>query len=118
MPFTSYELNFLYALLITVTIESAVVYLLMGYAFNTKLASKDAFMAGVLPSATTLPYAWFVAPYFLGYNYAIYLWVSEISVFIVEVFILAYLLKIDYKKATILSLVANLASWGIGGLFW
>ncbi len=113
-----YEKNFLYALLITVTIESAVVYLLMRYLFNIKLASKDAFMAGVLPSLATLPYAWFVAPMFLGNNYTLYLWVSEISGFIVEVFILAYLLKIDYKKATILSFVANLASWSIGGLFW
>ena len=114
----SYELNFLYSLLITVTIESAVVYLLMRYAFNIKLTSKDIIMAGVLPSFATLPYVWFVAPYFLGENYTLYLWVSEVSVFIVEVFILAYLLKIGYKKATLLSLVANAASWGIGKVFW
>lgn len=113
---TVHEINFLYALLVTLLIEGLVVYLLLQYYFKSELGRKDMFMAMVVPSFATLPYVWFVFPYFLIENYTVYLWVSEIFVLIVEMFILLSLLKFTLKNAFLLAFISNMASYFLGSL--
>jgi hypothetical protein len=64
-------------------------------------------------SFATLPYVWFVLPVLIKPGLT-YILISEISVTIIESIVIAGLLKIDYKKALILSVLCNLTSFGIG----
>lgn len=111
-----HEINFLSSLLVTLFIEGVVVFLLLYYYFKSELGKKDIFMAMVLPTFATLPYVWFVFPYFLIENYTVYLWVSEIFVLIVEMFVLSYLLKFTLKNAFLLAFIANTTSYFLGSL--
>jgi len=110
----SLEINFIYSLLLTLLIEGVVIYLLLTYYFKSKLSKKDIFVAMVLPSFTTLPYVWFLLPYFLMENYTVYLWVSESFVLIIELLMLSYLLKFTLKNAFLLAFIANGASYFLG----
>ena len=109
-----YEIDFIYSLIITVLIEWVIIYLIVSYFFKIKLTKSDILVIGVLPSFLTLPYVWFIFPFFFNENYTMYLWVSESFVLIVEMFILSYFLKLTLKNGLLLSFVANLASYYIG----
>ena len=83
-----YEIDFLYALALTVSIEAGIIYALLYYFNREKIGLRNILLAGVLPSFATLPYLWFIFPLFFIGNHTLYLFVGEFSVTLVEAFIL------------------------------
>lgn len=111
-----YEFSFLKALLLTIVIETAVLFALYYTVFkNEKPANWLLLLTGVVTTMATLPYLWFIIPLFvhskLWYNL-----VCESSAVIVESVIIVGLLRVKYPKALIISLACNMVSYGIGWL--
>jgi hypothetical protein len=114
----SYEVNFLIALFWTVAIETLTILLLLKIFFRSgKFGSVEILYAGVLPSMATLPYVWFVFPYFLA-NHRLYMLSVESFAVIVESFILSFILKVGLRQASLLSLAANTCSFLFGFLLF
>lgn len=61
----------------------------------------------------TLPYVWFIFPYFIS-NRHIYLISVEVFAVIVESFIIAFIFRIDLKQGFLISFVANMISATLG----
>ncbi len=112
-----YEIDFLYALASTVFIEAVVIYVLFYFFDRDKIGVKNFLLAGVLPSFSTLPYLWFVLPFFFIGSHFLYVVVGEFSVTLVEAFILFAVLEITLLRAFIYSVIANFCSYGIGVYF-
>jgi len=106
---------FLQALLLTLTVEIAAVFLLA--RFYLKFSSPKLIPATLLASFTTLPYLWFILPYFLQ-PYWLYALISEILVTILETGIFKLILNLNLKKCFTLSLLANFASFFLGQLIF
>ncbi|HLN72959.1 MAG: hypothetical protein ACM3O8_10405 [Methylococcaceae bacterium] len=109
-----YEFNFLKALLLTITIETTVLFLLFYTVFKSeKPVNWLLLLTGVIATMATLPYLWFIIPLFihakLWYNI-----VCESLAVVVESVIILGLLRIKYPKAFLVSLICNMASYGIG----
>ncbi|MCD6329106.1 MAG: hypothetical protein J7M10_01945 [Candidatus Cloacimonetes bacterium] len=111
-----YEIKFLFALLDTVIIEIIVLIF-----FVKKIYRKDMehitwdrlIFTGVFCSFATIPYLWFIAPYFLQSKALLYS-VGEIAIFLMEAVIILFVLRIKFSKAIIISLSCNLASFLLG----
>lgn len=106
--------NFLTALLITIFIESIILFLL----FKTKyrklnIKNKLLLITGLVTSFSTLPYVWFVFPALIQSRFP-YILISECFAISIESVLIYYLLKIDYKKAFLVSVICNLISFSIG----
>lgn len=114
----TYEVQFLNSLLLTVSIESFVLFAFVKYYLKKNHSLKTILLAGVLPSVTTLPYAWFIFPMFFPHNHIAYIYFTEITVTILEVFMIAHLLKLPIKQGIVMSFLANMSSFLIGWLFW
>lgn len=111
-----YEFSFLKALLLTIAVETAVLFVLFHTIFkNEKPVSWLLLLTGVVATMTTLPYLWFIIPMFihskLWYNV-----VCESLAVVVESVIILGLLRVKYPKAFLISLICNMASYGIGWL--
>lgn len=109
-----YEFNFLKALLITITVESLVLFLLFHSIYNKeKPGNWLLLLTGIIPTMATLPYLWFIIPLFvhskLWYNL-----VCESLAVVLESFIILGLLKVKYPKALMISFICNMASYLIG----
>ncbi|MGE5395649.1 MAG: hypothetical protein ACM3P1_12980 [Candidatus Saccharibacteria bacterium] len=109
-----YEFNFLKALLLTIFIETTVLFLLFYTVFkNEKYAHWLLLLTGTIPTMATLPYLWFIIPLFihakLWYNL-----VCESLAVIVESVIILGLLKVKYPKALMISFICNMASYLVG----
>ena len=111
-----YETQFLYALLLTVGVEGLVVVpalrIIPGLR-SVRFSLLRVIGAGVLPSAATLPYFWFVLPAFIQ-NYLPRVVIGEISIFLIEAILLRLIITIPLKYCMLLSLLANGASIGAG----
>ena len=111
-----YEIKFLLALLDTVIIETIIMIF-----FVKKIYKKDMehvswgrlIFAGLFCSFATIPYLWFVAPYFLQSKVLLYS-VGEITVFLIESIMIFFILRIKFTRALIISLSCNLASFLLG----
>lgn len=102
-----YELEFLIALILTVSIELvSIFFLTKGFYKKEQFSIRDIIWAGGLPSMATLPY--FIV------NRHIYLISVEVFAVIVESFIIALILRIDLKQGFLLSFVANIISAMLG----
>jgi len=113
-----YTYSFLLYLTITIITESIVIFLLLRKLFKidkTKLKSSTIIANTIFASALTLPYVWYIFPYLIS-NFTLSIWISEILVLVVESIFYQIFLKIEVKKAFILSLLANLVSYGLGQL--
>jgi len=109
-------MQFIFALLITVAVETLVLFALVRKHLHLpakKLGNRLVAFSGVLASALTLPYLWFVLPYFIG-NYWEYVFFSEAFAIIVEAAIYHVLLKQEFRRALLLSLACNLVSFALG----
>ncbi|MFZ2205302.1 MAG: hypothetical protein WAV23_01810 [Minisyncoccia bacterium] len=112
-----YEQKFLLSLLLTLIVEVPVVFVLLRYFYKYKdIKTPTIFFVGVLASALTLPYLWFILPAFV-FDRTIYLLLGESLVFLIEAFIYLKLLKLKPLDSFIVSLVANSASIVAGLLF-
>ncbi len=111
-----YELKFLIALLDTVIIETIVMIFLVKKIYKKDMEHVSwgrLIFAGVFCSFASLPYLWFIAPYFLRTKALLYS-VGEISVFLIESVIIYFILRIKFTRALIISLSCNLASFLLG----
>lgn len=110
----AYELLFFKALLITVCVETTVLFLLFKTAFRrTNAPNSILLFTGILASATTLPYAWFILPAFIKSG-IYYMMISELSVTLVESFIIMGIIRVSYPKALVVSVLCNTASFLVG----
>ncbi len=108
-----YEIDFLFSLLFTIFVEVIILFFLLKYYFKTKLKTEKIIFFGILASFATLPYLWFIFPFFIRSLY-IYIIVGELVVFLVEAFIYHFGLNLSLKRAFFLSLICNLASFLLG----
>lgn len=67
---------------------------------------------GILATATTLPYLWFLVPGFVPAY--LYWWVGEAMVIVIEAAIIAFVLQVSAKDSLLASTLCNLASLGLG----
>ncbi|MEN6442673.1 MAG: hypothetical protein WC391_03150 [Methanoregula sp.] len=108
-----YETRFLLALVTTWAIEIPVLVGLIRFLFHhKKLPLIQILFSGILCTALTLPYLWFVLPPFVDGSY--YPFTGEVLVVIVEAVILKRLLGLEWKQAGTCSLVMNAVSFGVG----
>lgn len=77
-----------------------------------KIPGKDIFAAGILMTALTLPYLWFIMPVYLDMSW--YPVNGEIIVAFVESLIIWYMLKIRLYQAVIIAIIVNSVSYGLG----
>lgn len=109
-----YEINFLKALLLTISIETAVLFLLFKVFYTTlKRSNWMLLLTGILATLATLPYLWFILPLFLHTKLG-YVIVCEGSAIVVESVIILGLLRTGYWKALLISLVCNSSSYLVG----
>jgi len=111
-----YELKFLIALLDTVIIETIVMIFLVKKIYKKDMEHvswERLIFTGVFCSFASLPYLWFVAPYFLQSKALLYS-VGEISIFLIESVMIFFILRIKFTRALIISLICNLASFLLG----
>ncbi len=108
----SYENYFLISLFLTLVVEIPVLYLISRYFYKVN-NNWNIVLSGILASVLTLPYFWFVLPAFI-INRSIYVFAGESMIILVEAFIYFKLLKLKFKQALAISLIANLASILVG----
>lgn len=109
-----YEINFLKALLLTIAVETVVLFLLFHTLFKSeKPVGWLLLLTGTLATLATLPYLWFIIPLFI-HSKLWYNLVCESLAVIVESVIILGLLRVRYPKALLVSLICNMASYGIG----
>lgn len=111
-----YEIEFLIALAKTIVLETVGLFLF--YYFWWKKSEiqptiGEVLTAGLLTSALTLPYLWFVLPAFL-LERTIYVWTGEIIVTLIEFLMLKRLLPITYGQAFLTAVAVNVFSVLVG----
>lgn len=112
-PMNSYEMKFLSALAVTVTVEAATVLLLLSlkpfFREGKRISWKCGMVAGTVPSFATLPYLWFVLPAFIG-TYHVRIVSGEIGIVISEMVMIHFLTGLKWWKSLTVSAVANALS--------
>jgi hypothetical protein len=111
----SYEQLFLSALFFTVAVETAALFLCARLLLRMKRkdASDGALLfCGIALSLATLPYVWFIFPSFL--QGAAYIAGAELFAFIAEAIGYKLILRVDWKKAALLSFACNASSFLLG----
>lgn len=109
-----YEISFLKSLIVTISVETLVLWILA----RTSIRGKDVplfpvIAAGFFASFATLPYLWFLLPLVL-HQKIWYVLVAESFAVIAESFILLGFLKINYYKCFLFSLICNISSFLTG----
>jgi hypothetical protein len=106
------ETQFLLALVTTWVIEIPILVVLIRYFFHQdNLPIARIISIGALCTALTLPYLWFILPWYLD---VWYIPVGETLVALMEALILNKFLELNPKTALICSIVMNAASYGLG----
>lgn len=108
----SFGIYFLLSLLCVLTIETPILFLAIKYWLKIKLPTKEILFWSIFANLFSLPYLWFVFPLFFSLHDFIY--IGEGLVVLIESFIYIKTLKINVKKAIIISLMANAASYFVG----
>lgn len=108
-----YELNFVLSLLVTLIVEIPILIFFFRYLFKTnRIPLKKLISTGLIASALTLPYLWFVLLPFVSTDY--YLLIGEIIVIIVESLIYYQVIELELKKSLLISFIANISSYLVG----
>ena len=109
-----HEISFLNALLLTILIETSVLFLLFKVIFkDTDASTQQLLLTGIIATFATLPYLWFIFPLFIH----IKLWyviICEVSAILFESVIILGILRINYLKAILISVICNSSSFLIG----
>jgi len=112
------EILFLKALVLTVTIETAVLFVLFKFIFKSiAIRNYILVLTGIFASSATLPYLWFIVPVFI-HSKIWYHVVGESSVTLVESVIIMVMLRIKYSMALVVSIACNMTSYVIGLLIY
>jgi hypothetical protein len=110
----AYEITFLKALLLTIFIETTVLFVLFKVLYKTtKVGNWILLLTGILATFATLPYLWFILPYFIKIK-VWYVITSEVSAILIESLIILGLLRTNYSKALLVSVICNTTSFLIG----
>ena len=108
-----YQTKFLISLIVTLIIEVPILFFMLRFFYkNKKISLRKIISIGIVASALTLPYLWFVLSPFILLNY--YLYVGEILVFLVEALVYYQFLELKFRRALVLSFVCNLISFIVG----
>lgn len=109
-----YEFIFLKALLLTISIETLVLYIIFRTIYRqTKISIVTILLTGIIASSATLPYLWFILPIIVK-SRLLYHIIGESCAFIIESFIIWGFLKIKLTKSILVSAMCNLSSYLIG----
>ena len=111
-----YELQFILALGLTVATE-----ILMGWVVKKTLPQYFRFAANgwrftlfiAVATCLTLPYLWFVIPYFVRER-NMHMLIGESLVALVEGIYYVFALKLPWRKALLFSVILNGFSFGVG----
>jgi len=107
----NYEVDFLKSLVLTIFVETIVLLLLIKVFFKEpKTKTWIIILAGITASFATLPYLWFIFPLFLK-SKVLYKFVSEVSAILIESLIYFGFLRIEYKRAILISIICNSISY-------
>ena len=110
----NYEVFFLKSLVLTVIIELFVLFLLIKIFYKKYgIANNVILFAGILASVATLPYLWFILPYFI-INRLLYILISEIFAVLAESLIYYYIFRFKYSVSLFLSFACNMVSFLTG----
>jgi hypothetical protein len=88
MPNIDYEIDFIFALLQTITIETFVLYGMLRHLYKSPIPTQEILFVGIICSFT-----------------------------LIEMVMVYKILKVDFKEAFVLATVANLASYLVGYFF-
>jgi hypothetical protein len=106
-------LRFLIALLLAWLVEIPILLIMARVLFRQRAFSpRRVILLGLLMTLVTLPILWFVLPSLLSPN--LYVVGGEALVVLAEAAILKFGLKIDFARALLMSLAANVASYVAG----
>ena len=112
-----YETKFILALIITLALETLGLVLLLKIIFKFKKYSlKKLIIIGIVASALTLPYLWFVFVAYLPRLYCVIF--GEIFVILVESVIYMQFLDLKWYRAFYVSFILNILSILAGLLFF
>ena len=118
-------LDFLIALVLTILIETWVLFIIKNLNWLTYSVSENwtiakypvknakVLLSWILASAITLPLLRYIFPLFL-WDGMIYVIGGELLVFLIETVILKYIMNISRKKALVVSFICNLVSFLLG----
>ncbi len=122
MPYRLFINRFIIAYFITIALESLTVYLAARflarrYKKKTYAISnfKNLFLIGILPSTTTIPYLWFITPFFIT-DITQRIIVGELLVVVFEALLFKLLTRFNLKICLGMSFLANFNSFAIGRL--
>ncbi len=110
-------MQFLYSVLVTLLIEVPLAFLFLRFFLyaNNKNLRLRIFCITSFASLITMPYVWFVLPYFIN-DYNLYFIIAESLVIIAESLIYYTLLELRFQYAIIVSFLTNVIS-AIAGKF-
>ena len=111
-----YETDFLRALSVTIVTETVLLFALIRVVYRIETAQLRGALilfGGVLASAATLPYIWFVFPAFITHH-GMYVFAAESFAVCTEAVILWFLFSLSCTRSFSLSLACNLCSWMLG----
>lgn len=107
-----YETLFLQSLVFTWIVEIPLLYIAVRYILKSERKPVEILATGLLMTALTLPYLWFVMPPFLDMSW--YPLNGEIVVVLAESAIIWYMLRIRPVYSIIISASVNAASYILG----
>ncbi|MFH1393985.1 MAG: hypothetical protein ABII71_03180 [Candidatus Micrarchaeota archaeon] len=108
------ELSFPQAFLLTLVLETSVIYILL----RRRYEAKDIVLNSALANTMTHPLVWFLFPA-MGLGYGMQAISSELFAFLAEAVILSSMFRnMSLKEGAVLSLAANAVSFATGLLFW
>jgi hypothetical protein len=113
-----YETKFLQALALTITIETALLFVLIGLFFKEVELRKNFWrilITGIVCSGFTLPYVWFILPKYVSGKTAFEL-IAETWAVIAETVIIMWALRMKTLQSFLLSFVCNTLSFVLGKL--
>jgi hypothetical protein len=112
----AYEVKFLVYLGMTICIETAVLYAALRFVYRygkEALSVRTILFAGIIASFATLPYVWFIVPYFAR-TYVVFVIAGEGFALIAECVFYCFILRVARIRAFVLSLLCNAASFSAG----
>lgn len=102
------------SLVVTLAVELPIVFYLIKYFYENKSIEKIKICVVTLIASTlTLPYLWFVLPFFIS-NPALHIVIGELLVVCTEAVIFRFFFKLNLSKSLSISLIANLSSIVVG----
>ncbi len=110
----SYTQEFLFNFLLTIATETVVLVFLVKKLKLVSVNQKSLIFGGIFASFATIPYVWYIFPILLWQSFSLFIVVSEIFAVITEALFYLLFFKTNIKIALLISLICNIASFGLG----